>query len=290
MLQHITFPFRNESVVADPVPNKLRRIVTSAVLLLAANIITQLAIQIYIYIFTTALGYDTTFGYHWVVAKPFAWDMWGSVRVVAIYGMPPIFCLIGAYIVQFVFINYSATATRKKLFYIWLQTCMVNTFLVQVFILPAGTKGGLTGFYQTFSIVATWFRAEGYYFIPLSFAAAIAAIGWGIFIAPQLHTYSFSSRLIQTREGKDAITRQVFLFPVMIAAPFIALFSNQYSFFVHVLFVAFLALMYIGVIIRHRTDHSVVLCTKEDFLNRISWIEIAITAVIWITVILLFNK
>lgn len=286
----IAYQFGGQGAIVDPIPSKLKRIVTSATFLLGAFMLTQLIVQLYIYTFTTLLGYETQFGYHWVVAKPFAWDMWGNVRVVMIYAMPPIICLVLAYITQFVFINYSSVATRSKLFFLWLQTCLINLLLTQLFILPVGSKGSLTGFYQTFSIVATWFRVEGVYFLPVTILAAVLAVLWGIFIAPQLQTFSFSARLIQTKSGKDAMSRQVYVFPLLLAAPFIILFSNQYSFFVHVISVALMGLIYVGVIIRHRTDASVVMCSKEDFLNALNWKEIVAVMALWAVIIVFFNR
>ncbi len=276
--------------IKDALVNKLKRVLTSAVLLLAAFMVTKLLVQGYILVVSGLLGYDTTFGYHWVVVKPFEYKYWGNIRVVLIYAMPPLLCLIAAYVIQFLVISKTAAASVSKMFFFWLQTCLVNFFLAQLFILPVGVKGSMTGLYQTFSIVATWFGSTGSVFIPATVLAGAVSILWGLMTAPVMQSFSFSARMISHTRGKDAIVRQVYLFPLIIASPFIAFFSSQYSFLVHVISLTLLALVFVGTIIRHRTDISVVLCSREDVLNIWPWREFLITAAMWAVMIVLFNR
>lgn len=278
------------SFIHDALVNKLKRVLTSAVLLLAAYMTTKLLVQGYIFVVSWLLGYDTAFGYHWVVVKPFEYMYWGSIRVVLIYAVPPLLCLAATYVVQFLVISKTAAASVKKMYFFWLQTCMINFLLTQLFIMPVGVSGAMTGLYQTLSIVATWFGATGSIFIPATVIAGAGAILWGLMTAPVMQSFSFSARMISYTKGKDAIVRQVFLFPLIIASPFIAFFSNQYSFLAHVISLALLALVFIGTILRHRTDTSVVLCSREDVLNIWPWREFLITAAMWAVVIVLFNK
>ncbi|MBK8659995.1 MAG: hypothetical protein IPN22_14290 [Bacteroidetes bacterium] len=275
--------------VNDSLVNKLKRIVSSATMLLTAYALVQLLVQACIFCVSLLLGYTVKFGYHWVMVKPYEYEYWGNIRVMLIYLLPPILCLIGAYAIQFTRLGKDGSVLRIRMFWFWLHACFINVFLTQLFIMPVGINGGLTGLYQTFSIVASWFRMNPTLFVPATVIAGSLAIVWGLLSSPQLLKFSFSARLITSLSGKDAIVRQVYLFPIILAAPVIAVVSNQYSFLMHLVSIMLLILPVLGTIIRHRTDAGVVMCSREDVLNQWPVAELLMAAVIWAAVILLFN-
>jgi hypothetical protein len=279
----------DQAKVSDTLLNKLKRVLSSAMMLLASYALVQLLVQAYIYIVSFLLGYTVKFGYHWVMVKPYEYQYWGSNRVLLIYVIPPVLCLIAAYAVQFLQLNKEGGVTRMRMFWFWMHTCFINVFLTQLFIMPVGINGGLTGLYQTFSIVASWFRMDPTFFIPATVVAGSLAIFWGVMTSPKLLKFSFSARLISSLQGKDAIVRQVYLFPVIVAAPVIAVVSNQYSFLMHIVSLMLLILPVLGTIIRHRTDSGVVMCSREDVLNAWPVAELLMAAIIWAAVIVLFN-
>jgi hypothetical protein len=279
----------NQAKVSDTLLNKLKRILSSAMMLLAAYALVQLLVQAYIYIVSFLLGYTVKFGYHWVSVKPYEYEYWGNMRVFLIYVVPPVLCLIAAYAIQFLQLNKMGGVTRMRIFWFWLHTCLVNVFLTQLFIMPVGINGGLTGLYQTFSIAASWFRMDPTFFIPATVVSGSLAIVWGLLMSPKVLKFSFSARLISSLQGKDAIVRQVYLFPVIVAAPVIAVVSNQYSFLMHIVSLMLLILPVLGTIIRHRTDSGVVMCSREDVLNAWPVAELLMAAIIWAAVIVLFN-
>ncbi len=279
----------DQAKVSDTLLNKLKRVLSSAMMLLAAYALVQLLVQAYIYIVSFLLGYTVKFGYHWVSVKPYEYEYWGNMRVFLIYVIPPVLCLIAAYAIQFLQLNKMGGVTRMRIFWFWLHTCLVNVFLTQLFIMPVGINGGLTGLYQTFSIAASWFRMDPTFFIPATVVSGSLAIVWGLLMSPKVLKFSFSARLISSLQGKDAIVRQVYLFPVIVAAPVIAVVSNQYSFLMHIVSLMLLILPVLGTIIRHRTDSGVVMCSREDVLNAWPVAEFLMAAIIWAAVIVLFN-
>ncbi len=275
--------------VNDSLLKKLKRVLSSAAMLLSAYALVQLLVQAYIFCVSFLLGYTVKFGYHWVSVKPYEYEYWGSNRVLMIYVIPPVLCLIAAYAIQFIKLGKDGSVSRIRLFWFWLHTCFINLFLTQLFIMPVGINGGLTGLYQTFSIVASWFRMDPTFFIPATVIAGSLAIVWGLLSSPQMLRFSFSARLITTLSGKDAIVRQVYLFPIVLAAPVIAVVSNQYSFLMHLVSIMLLILPVLGTIIRHRTDAGAVMCSKEDVLNQWPVAELLMAAVIWSAIVVLFN-
>jgi hypothetical protein len=126
----------DQAKVSDTLLNKLKRVLSSAMMLLASYALVQLLVQAYIYIVSFLLGYTVKFGYHWVMVKPYEYQYWGSNRVLLIYVIPPVLCLIAAYAVQFLQLNKEGGVTRMRMFWFWMHTCFINVFLTQLFIMP----------------------------------------------------------------------------------------------------------------------------------------------------------
>lgn len=282
--------YYNTIDIPDKGINKIKRILSSFFILLCAYVTANMFVQLYVAITGLLWGYDVKFSYHWVEVRPFGYEYWGNIRVVSMYAMPPVLCAVFVYILHWLFFAREKAASRYRMFILWLQVCFANVFLTQVFILPLGTKGQIVGLYQTLSIVTTWFRIPPAVLIPTMIIAGGLSIMAGFYWAPKFHSFSFSARLIQTLGGKSQIIRQLFLYPLILATPVIVVFSNPFSFLAHVASVLTLLLCYVGTFIRHRIDSSVVLCNKEDVMNKWPILEGSIAISLILIIYLFFSS
>ena len=277
--------------VKDSRLNKFRRIIMSGFMLLTAYLLANMLHQLIVGALCMLLGYDTHIGFHYVTAAPYEYRFWNGSRVLFIYFTPPFICLGLSYVIQFTILQKAETINRLRLFFFWVQMSLINVFLTQLLIIPLGTSPRYaTGFYQTFSIVATWFKIPAGFFIVTTIIAATLAIVVGYLAAPEIQRYSFSSRLVQTQDGKNKIAAQVYLLPVLMAVPAIIWFSNTWSFLVHVVLISLFILPWLGIYIRHRKDMSIVRCSKADVLNHWPIVEALITIVVWALAVFFFDR
>lgn len=277
--------------LTDSILNKVKRAVTSIMMLLLAFAIANMTHQLVLGLLCKAFGYTTKIGLHYVSAAPHEYIYWSSLRVLVIYGFPPVFCLVLAFFINRFLLSNDNYVQAPRMFFYWLQTCFTMLFAVQLFIMPFGTSPHFaTGFYQTFSIIATWFHVPAAFLVVFTFISAILALAWGFFTASEIQRFSFSSKALKTFSGRNAIVMQVYLLPAFVAVPFIILFSNTWSFMVHGIYTIMFLLPAIGMYIRHRVDMRMVRCNKEDVLNRWPVIELGMAAAAWGVIFLFFNS
>lgn len=277
--------------IPDKGINRFKRILSSCFMFLSAYVIANMTHHLFLGLFSWMLGYDTKLGFHYVSSSPYEYERWSGPRVLFMYATTPFICLIFAYLIYWLVLQNTETINRLRLFFFWLQACFINVFITQLFIIPMGSSPRFaTGFYQTFAIVATWFKLPSAVFIVTTLIAAVLAIIWGYVMAPEIQRYSFSSRLVQTNSGKNKIALQVYLLPVLLGMPAVIWFSNTMSFLLHVLLLSLFFLPWLGIFIRHRMDMGIVRCNKADVLNRWPLAELTIMLVLWTLTVIFFDK
>lgn len=270
--------------------NKIKRVLSSCLLLLSGYVVATLMHQLVLGLLCIAFGYQTGISFHYVTAAPYDYASWSTARVLIIYASPPLFCIAMGYALYFLGLQSTVAVNRMRLLFFWLHAGFVTVFLTQLLIIPMGTAPRYpTGFYQTFAIIATWLHLPAEIFIAATVLAMLLAILWGYLMAPELQRYAFSSRWMQTLSGKLQMAQQVYLYPVLLAIPFIIWFSNVKSFLPHVLLVFLLLLPWLGILIRYRRDMGLVRCNRADVLNRWPVVELALTLAVWTGAMVFFG-
>jgi hypothetical protein len=284
-------PFYEENKEGgDSIANKLRRIITSASLLVVAYILSNFLLQILIGGVGLLLKYTIKFSYNKVTVRPLDYHFWSRTHVVMVYFFPPVICFaLGLFIYNILRIR-SNWSTTGRLFFFWASTCLVNMILAHALISPLGSPSDrANGLYQTFAVVGAFLWINPAIMVMMAIGSLIVSLGFGMIIRQEVLRYSFSNKLIQTKKGMDSVVVQVYIFPVMFASIPIILLSAQISFFTTVMQLANLAVISIGIFLMNSIGIAGVRCNKEDVLNHVPFVELAICSAVWLSIFMFFK-
>lgn len=279
-------PDSDEVEVRDPFFNKVKRVVTSATLLILAYLLVFLLQQ-----FITG-GLCFLFGYHPKITfndignLPFEYTYWSFLRVLVIFSASPVICLLLAFLALDIFHQQSGRGSLSRFFFLWLAVCCINIFLGFLLLSPLGVDQYYSGLYVGFSIVGTWTRMGLIVTSPLSLASAAVSIFAGYFLFESIMKFSFSSRLLQTSNGQRSIIIQLYLLPVLVAVPVLISLTTFKSMLLHSTLALNLLLISMGLFIGVRRTAQNMLVFKQDVLNTfpLVWLllTMAVYALIWI--------
>ena len=121
-----------------------------------------------------------------------------------------------------------------------------------------------------------------------SLATLMASLGVGILLRKEVMRYSYSKKLIGTKQGRDSVVLQVYVLPVLLANLPVMLLCTRASFLTNIMEFANLAVISVGIFIMNSVGRAKVRCNKKDVLNRIPVVELAIGAALWLLVFFLF--
>ena len=131
--------FYRKEQTGDGLGNKLKRIVTSSALFVIAFILSNLLLQTLIAEISRGFKYTVKFSYNIVTVLPWDYHYWSRARILLIYLISPVLCLIiGLFIYNFLRV-YSNWANVVRLFLFWFAVVLVNMVLAQILISPLGT-------------------------------------------------------------------------------------------------------------------------------------------------------
>ena len=191
---------------------------------------------------------------------------------------------MGLFIYNMLRVN-SNWSTTTRLFFFWFSVCMVNMVLAHALIAPLGSPNDRNnGLYQTFAVVGAFLWINPALMAMVAIGSLIASLGLGMLIREEVMRYSFSNRLIQTKKGMDAVVIQVYVFPIVFAAVPVVLLCSKISFFTTLMQIANLAVISIGIFMMNSIGIANVRSSKEDVLNHIPFVELAICSAIWLSI------
>jgi len=276
-------PFYEENKERDAFTNKLKRIFTSSLLLVIAFILSNLFLQVLIARISLLLKYTVKFSYNQVMVLPWDYHYWSRTHIVLIFFFSPVICFVaGLFIYNMLRVN-SNWFTTMRLFLFWMAICMVNMVLAHALIAPLGSPTDRNnGLYQTFAVVGAFLWINPALMVMVAIGSLVASLGLGMLVRQEIMRYSFSNKLIQTKKGMDSVVMQVYILPIFFAAIPIILLCSQVSFFTTVMQLANLAVISIGIFMMNSVGIAGVRCSKEDVLNHIPFIELALCLVTWL--------
>ncbi len=276
----------DEAEVRDPFFNKVKRVITSATLLLLAYLLVFLLQQFITGGLCYLFGYRPEITFNDIGNLPFEYTYWSFLRVLVIFSASPVICLLLAFVALDIFHQQSGQGSLFRLFFLWLAVCCLNIFLGFLLLSPLGVDRYYSGLYVGFSIVGTWTRMGLIVTSPLSLASAAASIFAGYFLFESLMKFSFSSRLLQTSIGQRSMIIQLYFLPVLVAAPVLISLTTFKSMLLHLALVLNLLLISMGLFIGVGRTAQNMLVFKQDVLNTfpIVWLllAMAVYSFIWI--------
>lgn len=289
-----TFEFEPESAhspsgAKDSFAKQLKRILTSATLLITAYIIAFLLHQYMTGLMCLVFGYDPHISYNHIDNLPFDYRQWTLWRITIIFSSGPLLCLVtGIFFLDF-FNSLSGSGTLLRCFMLWCSLCFLNLFFAFLLFSPIAVENYSSNLYTGFSIVGAWWRFGNLMMIPVSFIALTGSILTGFLTGSMFLKFSFSKTLIETYSGRRNILFQLFVLPVFLAAPVIILLSNDKSYLVHLFHIANLLLMSIGMFMGVESESKEMRVYGKDILNVIPFLWLCIAGGLIAAVLFVLN-
>lgn len=274
------------SGVKDSFAGRIKRIITSAVLLLVAYIIAFLLHQYMTGLLCIAYGYEPVISYNFIDNLPDDYRQWTLWRITIIFSSGPLLCLIlGIFFLDF-FNSLTGRGTLLRFFVLWCAICFLNLFLSFLLVSPIAVENYSSNLYTGFSIVGAWWRMGRLLMMPMAFIALTGSILIGYLTSSMFVKFSFSKTLIDTFKGRRNILFQLYVAPILVAAPVILWLSSDKSYLVHVSHLFNLLLMTVGMFMGAENLSPNSRVYGKDVLNTIPVLWIALAGAL-ISVILL---
>ncbi len=274
--------------IDEPWINVLKRSSNSALMLFIALVITTLIYEGAEAIACLVFKYKIRFFFS-EVKTPTDYHDWSRLRVFFVYLAGPVACLIFAVIMNSIYHWFQKTVEQPKLLVMWLLVCAINIVSVNMIEAPIGVGTFTQPFYRSFAIMGAWmFLGSGPLFVVMVFGI-LFNIFMGYFLTYRFLEYSHSSKLIHHRSGKNYMFLQVFVWPIFMVFPLYATLANNFGVLHFSAVLISLLLFGLGFFIRTLQDMRVVICSKNDVLNRVPVVTGPIVVILWVLVFLLLK-
>lgn len=274
--------------IDEPWINILRRSSNSALLLFLALIITTLVYEGAEAIACLVFKYNIRF-YFSEVKTPTDYHDWSRLRVFFVYLAGPVACLLVAVIMNSLYHWYAKTVEQPKLLVMWLLVCLVNIVSVNMIEAPLGVETFTQPFYRSFAIIGAWMFLKSGPLFMLMLIGVLMNIFMGYFVCYRFLEYSNSSKLLHHRSGKNYMFLQVFVWPIFMVFPLYVTLANNFSVLHFSAILICLLLFGLGFFIRTIQDMSIVICNKNDVLNKVPVVTAPLVLITWL-IIFLFLK
>ncbi|MDB5281946.1 MAG: hypothetical protein JWO06_1021 [Bacteroidota bacterium] len=275
--------------VGDSYINQARRVLTSTITFIVAFILSNVFLQSLIIIFSKSFKYKLKITYSHIEVLPHDIHFWSLARVIVIYFIPTMFCLVLGLMIFNLLVSNTNTVNRGRLFFFWFGMCLINIFLSHLLFAPFGIGARSVAYYQAFAIVGSWVGFNPAAMGVFAIGAIFIGILWGVVTSKEVLRFSFSSKYAATLSGKNSIIFQIAFLPVILGfIPCMLLCNITY---IPAMAFAFLSMILVafGMFVRNTNDWSIVRCNKNDVLNLIPVTEIVVLLFLWITVYQFFR-
>lgn len=268
--------------------NVLKRSTNSALLLFLALVITTFLYEGSEALACIVLKYKIRFFFS-EVKTPTDYHDWNRLRVFFVYLAGPIACLVFALIMNSLYHWYQKTVEQPKLLVMWLLICAVNIVSVNMIESPVGIETRTQPFYRSFAIMGAWLNLGTPPMFVFVLLGVLLNILIGYVVGYRFLEYSNSSKLLHHRGGKNYIFIQVFILPIFMVFPLYATLANNFSILHFSVILVCLLLFALGFFMRTLQDMRVVICNKNDVLNRVPFVTAPLALVVWVLIFLLFK-
>jgi hypothetical protein len=290
-MSEVKQPLPIATVPKDALLNKIKRVFTSATLFLVTFFIVHITFILVTALLCKMLGYKPIPTYNGIDRLPTEYKNWSTPRVFLIFmgGMLWVF-LLGVSLLRVY--NKQKGKEIEKLFVLWLILNCIVYFLYLIIISPLGVDNNPSGFFRGPAVVATWLRISPIIMAFFSILAVAGCVFYGYYTGYEFLKFSYSNRLIQKSSGKNHITMQYFISPVILGSIPIMAFANRITILAYLTYTVCLLAVGAGMIIKNINDITTVKCVKSDVLNRLPWLYLAILAgfIVLIKLLLIRNK
>jgi hypothetical protein len=278
-------PYIPDDTLSDSLVNKLKRTTTSFSLLVAAFIVANSLLKALIALFSWLLKYKVRFAYSEVLVTPSDYHYWNRSKIIVTTLFPPVICLIAGVVIFNFLRKNSEWSSRWRIFFFWLSVTLVNLVITHILVAPiASPYNHENGLYQTFAITYAWFFVDPALMGMASIASIFASLGVGMLLRNEIMRYSFSKKLISSKDGMDSIVLQIYLLPVVLAAAPLLLLCLRINFFTTIMEFINLGIIAMGVFAANSVWMSTTRCQKRDVLNRLPLPELIITTSLWLAI------
>lgn len=280
--------------INDKLINKVKRVISSALLLVVAFIISNLTLRLLTGIMAKLMGYGVVITFNDVDISPNDYHYWNFGSVLAVHFLPPILCLILGIVLLAVSAIFD-TVKWYNMLIVWLSICLVNVCLSQMLFSPLGAGGESSEFFQTFAVLGTAMGMGWGAMLIFTLASILASMVWGARVCDEVLKFSFSQRILKTQQGKNQVVLQVIVFPVLCAAlPLFMLHSNAKlyhgsNYFPSLLTIANLLLISVGLFIKNSIDFVILEFGESDALNHIPIIELILAIGAWLGIFIFWR-
>ncbi|MCW5907447.1 MAG: hypothetical protein KIS94_06285 [Chitinophagales bacterium] len=278
------YHFYDKPIIYDSYANRIKRIVTSALLFLIAFILTTLIYHSLLAAIATVLGYEIKFSFTRLEVLPHQIKYWSLPRTILIYVVPSVVMLTLAIIVAILLHKYKNIITLFRMFWLWLSVCLFTTFSTHLITAAIGIASPRTAFYTAFAIPFVWMGFPAALGAVLSIAGVVVSMIWGFVTVNEFLRFAFSGSLLKARTARIYFVTQFYVLPLVVALPFVGLLtlSNVTVYYLSIYF-SFLCIA-LGMFLRFYNASGAVRCNKADVLNVISPLVIIVAAALFITV------
>ncbi len=274
--------------IDEPRVNVFRRAVNSALLLFFALVLTTLCYESIEALACLALKYWVKFRFSEVrtVTDPGHWSL---PRVLVVYSAGPVICFLLLMIANSVYHTWEKIVHQTKLLFLWITVASLNLVTANMIEAPIGLESTTFPFYRSFAILGAWLRLGSAPLMVVMFAGFIINVLAGYFFSYRFLEYSHSSKLIHHRSGKVYVYMQVFILPILIVAPLYLSLAGNFNILHFATVLISLVTFSLGFFVRSITDMGIVVCNKNDVLNKVP-VTTGIAAVVLWAFIFLFLK
>ncbi|MFN8288229.1 MAG: hypothetical protein U0V74_15850 [Chitinophagales bacterium] len=269
--------------IDEPRINVLRRAVNSALLLFFALVLTTLCYESIEALACLALKYWVKFRFSEVrtVTEPGRWSL---PRVIVVYSAGPLICILLIMIGNSIYHTWEKMVNQYKLLFLWIVVASLNLITANMIEAPIGLESTTFPFYRSFAILGAWFRLGSAPLLVVMFAGFILNVLGGYFFSYRFLEYSHSSKLIHHRSGKVYVFFQVFILPIIVVAPLYLSLAGNFNILHFATVLISLMTFSLGFFVRSITDMGIVVCNKNDVLNKVPVVTGIAAVVIWVAI------
>lgn len=214
-------------------------------------------------------SYETVIGFGNVHSYPTDNHAWSTPRVLFIYTMPLILCVLLTLIVFYRF--FVSRIPKRDIISFFAFWMVINLLLVMTTYMSIAPLGEMNHkyLYQDLSVIGSWFGIGSDVLLIFSGLGVIINLLFGSILAKELLRFAYLGRWQDRQSGRFYLFRTYFLFPLILGVPSTLFFSYPDSTFFHI-FMAMHAFLFVPAIYFNykNTDPVDVDMADSDFIGK----------------------
>jgi hypothetical protein len=227
-----------------------------------------LSYQLFLWLTSIALGYETETTFGKVVSKPFENRYWSNARVLFMYALPSVAYLLLAAALAFYLLFMQKTVNTLYWFLFW---CMVfSVFLIsgQLTLSPFAAVISKGVLYQGIPVVTNWWGVEPMKLYGFMFLSFLLNIFWGIVSFRLVMQLSPSRNTMRSRSNQRNVVIYYFALPIVVLLPLALILAYPNSVWYILIMLLHFILWLPGLIMKtqsgYRLERSTVIPSTAD--------------------------